>query len=196
MNRFVDKCLSKDYSLDEFERLVNNIGKDGKTKLIFDDFIEAIIACGKLLKNSVINDKHPLFLELRNKFTVDLINRCEKDGTYLKDISLNGLFYRLAKGSIPFDIVYMIKTYKGLIYLLKCGRIIDKVDYITRYLTDEQVAKLNIMPSVKWCDSVKRANTNADSELFMERMGLQLLCYFGKDRGKYASSVGSERCLR
>lgn len=97
--KFVEKCNSKDYSIEDFELLVKNIGKDGKTKLIFDDYIEAIIACGKLLKEKVINDQNPLFLELRNKFSTDLLGRCEKDGTYLENISLNGVFYRLAKGS-------------------------------------------------------------------------------------------------
>ena len=185
IKRFVEKCSVKDYSIDDFERLVKNIGKDGKTKLIFDDYIEAIIACGKLLKDKIINDQHPLFLELRNKFSTDLLNRCEKDGTYLEDISLNGLFYRLAKGSIPFDKVYMTKTYKGLIFLSKCGELVDDADYITNFLTDEQLVKLNIMPAIRWKNAIHRTNTNADNLSFVERMGLQLLCYFGRDRGKY-----------
>ncbi len=185
ITRFVEKCNNKDYSLAEFEILVKNIGKDGKTKLIYDDYIEAIIACGKLLKNKEINDQNPLFLELRSKFTSDLISRCQKDGTYTDDISLNGVFYRLSKGSMPFDKVYMTKTYKGLIYLTKAGQLIDNADYITNFLTDEQLAKLNITPVIRWKNAIKRTNTNADNLSFIERMGLQLLCYFGKDRGKY-----------
>ena len=126
-----------------------------------------------------------MFLELREKFSNDLINRCEKDGTYLDNISLNGIFYRLAKGTMPFDKVYMAKTYKGLIYLTKAGRLIDNADYITNFLTDEQLVKLNISPVIKWKNSLKRTNTNADNLSFVERMGIQLLCYFGKERAKY-----------
>lgn len=185
ITKFVEKCSSKDYSLEDFERLVKNIGKDDKRKLIFDDYIEAIIACGKLLKERVIHDQNSLFLELRNKFSNDLLRRCEKDGTYLENISLNGLFYRLAKGSIPFDKVYMTKTYKGLIYLSKCGQMIDNADYITQFLTDVQLAKLNIRPVIRWKNVINRTNTKADSLSLVERMGLQLLCYFGKDIGKY-----------
>lgn len=185
ITRFAFKCFSKNYSLEDFEILVNSIEKDGKTKLIYDDYIEAIIACGKLLKDKIITDKHPLFLELRNKFTTDLINRCQKDGTYEDNISLNGLFYRLAKGSMPFDKVYMTRTYKGLIYLSKCGPLIDNADYITNFLTDKQLSKLNITPVIRWKNSINRSNVNADNLSFVERMGLQLLCYFGKDKGKY-----------
>lgn len=185
INRFVEKCNAKDYSLEDFESLVKNIGKDGKIKLIHDDFIEAIIACGKLLKSRKINDQNPLFLELRDKFSTDFINRCKKDGTYLDNISLNGVFYRLAKGSMPFDKVYMTKTYKGLIYLTKAGQLIDNADYITNFLTDEQLVKLNITPVIRWKNDLNRTNTNADNLSFVERMGIQLLCYFGKDKAKY-----------
>lgn len=185
ITRFVERCNNKNYSLEDFEVLVGNIGKGGKTKLIFDDYIEAIIACGKLLKNKEIDDKNSLFLELRNKFTNDLISRCKKDGTYLEDISLNGIFYRLAKGSMLFDKVYTTKTYKGLIYLTKAGQLIDNADYITNFLTDEQLARLNITPVIRLKNSINRTNTSADNLSFIERMGLQLLCYFGKDRAKY-----------
>lgn len=185
INRFVKKCNEKLYSYEDFKLLVANIGKDGKNKLIYDDYIEAIIACGKLLRDREINDKDMVFLELRNKFTNDLIERSKKDGTYLENVSLNGVFYRLAKGSIPFDKVYMTETYKGLIYLSKSGQLIDNADYITNFLTDEQLVKLNISPVIKWKNAINRINTNADNLSFIERMGLQLLCYFGKDKGKY-----------
>ena len=185
INRFVKKCNEKLYSYEDFKLLVANIGKDKKNKLIYDDYIEAIIACGKLLRAREINDKDMVFLELRNKFTNDLIERSKKDGTYLENVSLNGVFYRLAKGSIPFDKVYMIETYKGLIYLSKSGQLIENADYITNFLTDEQLVKLNISPVIKWKNAINRINTNADNLSFIERMGLQLLCYFGKDKGKY-----------
>ena len=185
INRFVKKCNEKLYSYEDFKLLVANIGKDKKNKLIYDDYIEAIIACGKLLRAREINDKDMVFLELRNKFTNDLIERSKKDGTYLENVSLNGVFYRLAKGSIPFDKVYMTETYKGLIYLSKSGQLINNADYITNFLTDEQLVKLNISPVIKWKNAINRINTNADNLSFIERMGLQLLCYFGKDKGKY-----------
>jgi len=185
ITKFVEKCRSQEYSIDAFEELVKKIEVNGKQKLIFDDYIEAIIACGKLLKNGTINNQNPLFLELRGKFTEDLINRIQKDGTYLEKISLNGIFYRLAKGSIPFDKVYLTKTYKGLIYLSKCGEVVENADYITNFLTDEQLAKLNIKPVIRWKKEIHRTNTKADNLSFVERMGLQLLTYFGNNRGRY-----------
>lgn len=185
ITKFVEKCNGKNYTLGDFEKLVKNIGKDGKTKLIFDDYIEAIIACGKLLKARIINDENVLFLELREKFSDDLLKRCKKDGTYKNNISLNGIFYRLAKGTMPFDKVYMARTYKGLIYLSKCGTLVDNADYITNFLTDEQLIKLNINPVIKWKNAINRTNNNADNLSFVERMGLQLLLFFGYDKGKY-----------
>ena len=185
MRIFEERCRSKDYSLSDFERLVRNIKSNGKNKFIHDDYIEAIIACGKLLKDNIINDKHPLFIELRDKFTNNLISNCIKDGTYTDNFSFNGIFYRLAKGSISFCEVYDIKTYKGLIYLSKSGDISENADFITNYLTDEQLAKINISPVLKWKKTIHRVNNNADNLSFIERMGLQLLCYFGRDRARY-----------
>lgn len=183
IKKFVDKCRKRDYTKEEFEVLINRIGD--KTKLIHDDFIEAIVACGKLLEKRVIDDRDSLFILLREKFSADLIGRSKKDGTYNGNLSLNGIFYRLAKGNMPFEKVYMTKSLKGLIYLTKCGSLINNADYITNFLTDEQLAKLNISPLIKWKKNIKRTNTRADSLSFLERMGLQLLCYFGKDKGKY-----------
>ena len=185
INKFVESCSNKNYTLHDFEILVSRIKTDGKAKLIHDDYIEAIIACSKLLKNNTINDKNLLFLELRNKFTNDLLTRCNKDGTYLENISLNSLFYRLLKGSISFVNIYMTKTYKGLIYLTKVSESLDNADYITKYLTDEQLVKLNIRPVIRWKNTIKRKNISADNLAFIERMGLQLLCYFGINKAEY-----------
>lgn len=183
IKRFTNKCREKEYTLEDFERLVKKAGC--YEKYIYDDFIEAIVACGKLMKDRIIDDRNPLFSELREKFSTDLIEGLEKDGTYNDNISLNGIFYRLAKGTMPFEKVYMTKKYKGLIYLTKCGQLIDNADYVTNFLTDEQLAKLNISPVLKWKNAIKRKNANADNLSFIERMGLQLLCYFGHDKGKY-----------
>lgn len=185
IKRFVNECNAKEYTIDDLYRLVKKINVNNKPKIIFDDFIEAIVACGQLLKSRNITDRDELFLELRDKFSYDLLSRCKKDGTFLTNISLNGVFYRLAKGTMPFDKVYMAKTYKGLIYLTKCGLLIDNADYITNFLTDKQLAELNINPVIKWKNSVHRINSNADNLSFIERMGLQLLCYFGRDKAKY-----------
>ncbi len=185
IRRFTDSCREKDYSLSDFEQLVKKIDYNGHGKLIYDDYIEAIVACGKLLKEKVIDDRNPLFIELRDKFSDDLISRALKDGTFTDNISFNGVFYRLAKGTMPFEKVYMTKNYKGLIYLTKCGQLIDNADYVTNFLTDEQLAKMNISPVIKWKNMIDRKNTGADNLSFVERMGLQLLCYFGKDKGKY-----------
>lgn len=185
MNKFEADCRNKDYDLEQFESLVEKLRNSTGEKLIHDDYIEAIIACGKLLKSRTISDTHPLFLELRSMFSKDVIRKCVHDGTYPEDISLNGIFYRLAKGTLSFDKVYMTKTYRGLIYITKCGNLVDNADYITNFLTDEQVAKLNTKPLLKWKYQLNRTNTEADNLSFVERMGLQLLCYFGHIKAKY-----------
>lgn len=183
---FSDKCFSKEYSEKEFETFVGSLGT-GREKLFSDDYIEATIACGNLLKRNVINNKSPLFLELRRKFVSYIVGRCKKDGTFQDEVSLNGLFYRLAMGKVPFENVLLTETYKGLIYLSKCSRIDDSTDadYITTHMTDELMAKLNINPVIKWKDSIVRPNSNADNELFVIKMGLELFSYFGIDRGRY-----------
>lgn len=183
IKRFASKCLEKEYTLEDFSRLVKKAGNEDK--FIYDDYIEAIVACGKLMKDGVIDDKNYLFIELREKFSNDLLTRIEKDGTYDRSISLNGIFYRLAKGTMSFEKVYMTKSFKGLVYLTKCGQLVDNADYITNFLSDEQLVKMNINPVLKWKNVVNRKNTNADNLSFIERMGLQLLCYFGRDRAKY-----------
>lgn len=185
IRKFVEKCNSKQYSLEEFEKLVKKIRTSEKEKLINDDYIEAIIACGQLLKRNIINDKNELFIELRNKFTDTLINKVSKDGTFNEKVSLNGLFYRLAKGNVPFEKVLMTKTYKGLIYLTKSGDLNLNPDNITQYLSDEQLAKMNILPVLKMKKSLSRTNSAIDSESLVERLCLQLYCFFGKDRAKY-----------
>lgn len=172
--------------------MVNNIGKGGKTKLISDDYIEAIIACGKLLVARVIDDENPLFVELRNKFSADLLRHLERDGTYRENVSLNGVFYRLTKGSLSFVQVYTTKTYRGLIFLTKCGEAVDAADHITTYLTDEQLAKLDISSVRRWKVSPFKIDDEANELIFTKRMGLQLLCYFGRDRGKYLMEAGMQ----
>ncbi len=183
IRRVASECEKREYTLEDFEHAVKGIGAKGP-KLVYDDYIEAIVACGKLLRTNVINDKHSLFLELREKFIADLFGRCEKDGTFNQVYSLNGVFYRLAKGTIPFEKVYMTKTYRGLIYLAKCGTIVDDGDYVTKYLSDAQLAKLNISPVLKWRATIERNREEIKPE-FVSRMGLQLLCLFGIERTRY-----------
>ena len=209
MVRFENLCQDKDYTLDDLERLVNKIDANDRPKLICDDYIEAIIACGKLLEKREINDQHPLFIELREKFVHKIISMVHKDGTYNENISLNGIFYRLAKGRISFADITDIKTYKGLIYFVKSGNIPRGVDDITRYLSDLQVAKLNInsiskIEKILIKDYLEKCAQNNSEELennmleefnenqlkdisliFVSRMLLQLSCYFGLERAKY-----------
>jgi len=184
IKKFAARCRCKDYTIADLENLINRIGQGNQAKLINDDYIEAIVALGKLLKDKVINDNHPLFMTLRDKFTENMFNRCVKDGTYEENISLKGIFYRLAKGSLAFDVVYMLNSYKGLICLSKCNNDGIDADYIVKNLTDLQVAKLNIMPAFKWVDNLNRDNINHDIK-FLVRISLQLLCFFGLDKGKY-----------
>lgn len=186
IKHFVKSSNQKDYTLNELEEYVNNCGR--KNKLIKDDYILAIIACGDLLKKNIINNQHPLYIKLRDLFNEYLFNNLEKDGTIDRRVDFNGLFYRLAKGSIPFENVFLTKTYRGLIYLSKSGNNLADVDYITNFLTDEQVLNLNISPLLKW---KKTLNLNEN----MERIALQLLLFFGKEKGEYLikANIASNR---
>lgn len=193
--RFKEKCQRITYTLEDFEKLVLKIRTESPQKLIRDDYIEAMIACGQLMKKNLINDQNPLFIKLRNSFITMLNNSVKKDGTYNEDINLNGIFYRLIKGSLDFEKIITTKTYKGLIYLTKCGDCINQSDEITQYLSDEQVAKIDIKPLLRWRkellqkeakNQAQEHNENIDSKTaFLERMGLQLLCYFGELRAKH-----------
>lgn len=180
---YTNKCNEEEYTLEEFSELVKKCGKENK--LIKDDFIKAITACGKLLRNNTINDKHPLFIELRDAFNKDLFDRLEKDGTITEPLDFKGIFYRLAKGTLPFEEVYLTKTYRGIIYLSKCGNLTSDADYITSFLTDEQILKLNISPMLRWKKNIVRTNTKADIKSLFERMSLQLLLFFGEKKGEY-----------
>lgn len=185
INRIVKMCSEKEYTLSDLELLVSRIKSSSKKKLIHDDYIEAIIACGKLLKNNVINKNDPLFIELRDKFNEDLFTRSTKDGTCENKVSFNGLFYRLAKGTVSFADVYTEKTLKGLIYLSKTNKKTSSSEYITTFLTDEILRKLNITTAIRWCNNLDDETSKKTSEQLRIRMALQLLCFFGPEKGKY-----------
>ena len=199
VERFVDDCRSKEYTVQDFRRLVEKTTTTKPYKLIKDDYIEAIIACGSLMKNHIISDQDPHFLELRRRFISMLNDQVEKDGTLTEKVNFNGLFYRLIKGSVDFDKVFNTKTYKGLIYLTKSGRVFNNPDLITKYLSDEQIRKLDISPVLHLKKELineanrKHKEVKPNSELdpryavsdFKERMMLQLLCYFGETRARH-----------
>lgn len=180
---YVEKCHEEEYTIEDLDTLIKNCGK--KNKLIKDDYIKAIIACGSLLKKNIINDQHPLFIELRNLFNKYLFVHSIKDETVTEAINFNGLFYRLAKGTLPFEHVFLTRTYRGIIYLSKCGTLTTNADYITRFLTDEQILKMNISPLLSWKKNIKRMNTQADNISLFERMSLQLLLFFGREKAEY-----------
>lgn len=196
INRFQEQCQNKKYTLEDLDILVSKIKNNPPYKLIKDDYIEAMIACGQLMKNKLITDKSPSFIKLRTIFIDMLNNSTKRDGTYNENINLNGIFYRLIKGTLDFDKVLTTKTYKGLIYLTKSGDSINSPDEITQYLSDEQVAKLDIKPLLRWRKEwlkkeTKEATTNTSSQTaFLERMGLQLLCYFGEHRTHHILNSG------
>ena len=199
------KCQSKTYTTEDLDILISKIKTDPPLKLIRDDYIEAIIACGKLMQDNQINNQSPSFIKLRNLFNNMLKNNVKKDGTYNEDINLNGIFYRLVKGTLDFDKVITTKTYKGLLYLTKSGICINNPDDTTQFLTDEQVAKLDIKPLLRWKRELlkKEAEEKAknpekrffSNSAFLERMGLQLLLYFGERNAKHIldSSVSKNR---
>ena len=187
--RFNDECRNKEYSIEEFYTLVDKIDLN-RDKLIYDDFIEAMIACGKLMKDRVINDKNEYFIKLRNMFKEHTMKRVIKDDTYLDDINLNGVFYRLIKGKIPFENFYLTKTYKGIIYLSKSGTLYNDADTITQFLTDEQVFKLDVSPMLRWKREKVEDRVLSESNAFFERMSLQLLLFFGELRAKHILEAG------
>ena len=187
--KFSNDIRDNIYTLEDFIRLVDNIDFS-RDKLISDDFIEAMVACGQLMKKKIINDKNEYFIKLREMFKIKTLNRVTKDGTYLEDINLNGIFYRLIKGVIPFDKFYLTKTYKGLIYLSKSGLLVDDADTITQFLTDEQVYKLDISPMLRWKKEKLDEKVSSESISFFERMSLQLLLFFGELRTKHILEAG------
>ncbi len=183
--KYTDLCHSKEFTIEEFYRLVEDLEVRDKTKLIHDDYIEAIVACGHLMQKRLINDKDAYFISLRDKFIKQTMLKVEKDGSLDEHINLNGIFYRLVKGNLDFDTFYKVKTYRGLIYLAKSGMLSKNADIITKFLSDNQVAKLNITPLLRWNKEIRKEDISAESISFFERMGLQLLCYFGEERGKH-----------
>lgn len=199
IERFITECQKKEYSIEDFRRLVEKTTTTKPHKLIKDDYIEAMIACGSLMKNHIISDQDPYFLELRRRFISMLNDQTEKDGTLTETVSFNGLFYRLIKGSVDFDKVFNTKTYKGLIYLTKSGHVFNTPDLITKYLTDEQVRKLDISSVLHLKKELIRDAKSKHKELhpeqefnprvavseFKERMMLQLLCYFGEIKARH-----------
>ena len=187
--RFDDECRNKEYTIEEFYKLVDKIDLN-RDKLIYDDFIEAMIACGKLMEDRVINDKNEYFIYLRNMFKEHTMKRVIKDGTYLDDVNLNGVFYRLVKGKIPFEKFYLTNTYKGIIYLSKSGTLVDDADTITQFLTDEQVFKLDVSPMLRWKREKVEDRVLSESNAFFERMSLQLLLFFGELRAKHILEAG------
>ena len=199
IERFISDCKQKEYSIEDFKKLVEKTTTAKPHKLIRDDYIEAMIACGKLMGNHTISDQEPYFIELRKRFITMLNEQVIKDGTLTEEINLNGLFYRLIKGTVDFSKVFNTKTYKGLIYLTKSGQVFNNPDLITKYLTDEQVRKLDISSVLQLKKELtkearkKQKENHPEEELdprlaisdFKERMMLQLLCYFGEIRAKH-----------
>lgn len=188
-NRFVEDSESREYTLDDFVRLVDKLEVLENPKLIHDDYIEAMIACRKLMEQGIINKENPSFIKLREMFIKQTLLTTERDGTLDIDINLNGVFFRLVKGTINFDTFYKIKTYRGLIYLVKCGDLSKNGDTITQFLSDLQVAKIDIRPLIRWKREAE-VSEKEESEAFFERMGLQLLLFFGELRAKYLMFAG------
>lgn len=184
-NKFANSCREKEYSIEEFYDLIDGLKVNEKTKLVHDDYIEAMIACGQLMAKRLINDKDEHFISLRDKFIKQTMIKVEKDGTLEDEINLNGIFYRLVKGRLDFDTFYKIKTYRGLIYLAKSGNLSKNADFITKFLSDKQVEKINISPLLRWNKEISKEDISEESASFFERMGLQLLCYFGEERGRH-----------
>lgn len=150
IERFENDCSKKEYSFEDFEQLVEKTITTEPQKLIHDDYIEAMIACRKLMKNHEINNQNPYYIELKEKFKKMINAEIQKDGTTEEPINTDALFYRLIKGTVDFSKVFNIKTYKGLAYLTKAAQVYEDPDNITKYLTDEQVSKLNISPLIQW----------------------------------------------
>lgn len=185
MARVIEDCEKKEYQVSDLEMLLEKITSATQKKFFHDDYIEAIICCRKLMKDNLLTDKSALFIKLKKQVIEDLLSSCQKDGTYPEDFPLDRLFYRLVKGNLSLEDVYLTKTYKGLIFLAKSPKTTSDADYITNFLTDSQLANLNITPIFKWQKNITRTNTHADNAAFIERFSLQLYLYFGLHKGKY-----------
>lgn len=196
IEKFENECSKKEYTIDDFKRLVENVRTIKPQKLIHDDYIEAMIACRKLMKNQEINNQNSYYIELKDKFSKMLNEEVERDGTTTEELNTDVLFYRLVKGTIDFANVFNTKTYKGLAYIMKANKVYEDPDVITKFLTDEQVSKLNISPALQWQkvkikEALRKKDKNIPDEdiklnwVVNERLALQLLCYFGEQRARH-----------
>ena len=185
IDEYVEKCNQQIYTLQDLVDILNKIKNSKKQNLISKDHIKAVIACGQVLRSGVITDQSDIFIDIRNEFSKDLIRRCIKDNTLEENIQLNSIFYRLTKGTLPFSKVYTIYTYKGLIYLTKCGQNIDEVDYVTLFFNDYQINKLNVSPILKITKQAFNNSKRDISQPEFDRMGMQIYCLFGKNKCEY-----------
>lgn len=192
IKKYKEKCEEKTYQVEDFIKLVDSIDINKNNKVVKYDLIEAIIACSKLMNNNVIDNKNEYYLKLKEKFELTLFNNLEKDGSLNNIINLNGILYRLIKGSLNYEEVFSTNTLKGLIYLAKSGATTLDADEITKLLTDEQLLKMNISPLLRWKKEYINNNPNKSTS-FMERIGLQLLCYFGELKAKHILDSGMKK---
>lgn len=183
IDEFSNECLKNEYTIEDFHRLVTSID-NGRVKLLHDDFIEACIACRQLMEKGIIDTSYQDYQILKEKIVADTNNRIIKDGTYEGSIPLS-IVIRLVKGNLTFRSFYTTRTYKGLLYLSKINRPVLSADDITERLTDLQLAKLNLRPILKWPSTLARPDSSADSPAFIERMGLQLYLFFGREVAEY-----------
>ena len=183
IKRYVEKCKSKSYKLLDLKKSINKISKEDKKNIISKEFIKTVIICSYLLNRKVIDDKNELYIRARELCSNDIIERCIKDYTLEDKVQLNSVFYRLIKGTLPFELVYSIKTYKGLIYLTKCGISFSDVDYVVSKFTDRQVFDLNVTQILRITKNIK--STKYPYLSAVDKMGLQLYSLFGLDKAKY-----------
>lgn len=199
VDKFESDCSKKSYTIEDLKELVDKVLTTKPQKLIYDDYMEAMIACRQLMAKHEINNQHPYYLELREKFSKVLNEEVERDGTITEDIDLNTLFYRLVKGTVDFTTVINTKTYKGLCYLTKTNQPTSDCDLITTKLTDEQASKIDISPVLQWkkikikearkeyeeIHHVEGINQTKFNNTFDERIALQLLLLFGENKARH-----------
>ena len=185
IKRYVEKCKQKKYRIKDLEKTIRKIKNEKKQNIISKEYIKAIIECKQLLNQKIIDDKSDIYIETRNLFSNDLINRCYKDETTNEKIQLNNVFYRLIKESLSFELVYSIKTYKGLIYLSKYGKNNDNVDLITRNFNDNQILRLNLNKILRITRNIDQEYQKFPNQNSIDKMGIQLYCLFGLDKAKY-----------
>lgn len=170
---------------EEFSSIVSDLKDDKRHRLFDDDYIKAIaLARMLLLDDKTIDDQHPSYIELRQKYMSHLFKNLRRDNT-VDDSTNNSLFYRILKGSVNFSQINDLETVKALIYLSRNPQAKDvaQVEELVSNLSEKQVQNYNIKLYKKLCERIKE-NYKESSPLDenIQKLAFKMFLGFGYDK--------------